>query len=135
MTALAMTREEAMRRLKALLDMSQEDRPISIRRLEKLAGFNSCDLYKISRQAQLSDKAHARLSIAFTLLENDQISIKHRALKGFKNGRRIPSEVTIGTPKPPLVMVKRVRFTPAGAKIEFVPTNPLAFPDLTPKKD
>jgi len=129
-----MDKEEVMRRLKALLDMPVEDRPITVYRLEWLAGLSKCAIYQIVKTGVLGKKTISRLEKAFLIVENDQIVVKKRQfVSGSRPGGSIKAEVEISeVKKPPMVMVRRVHFTKSGIKTELVPTNPLSFPELTP---
>lgn len=127
---------EIVRRLRVLQAMPAEERPISIYRLEYLAGITPNLIYKITKTGRIGVKTVARLSRALSFVENDQVVIeRHRAIAGANPGGSIAAKVTIRRElKPPLVVVKRVTFNGARPRIEFIPTNPLAFPDLTQKR-
>lgn len=130
-----MNKEEALRRIRALTALPPEDRPISIYRFEKLAGLSANVLYAIARTGDLGPKTLVRVSLAFERLENNQFQVgKRKAIAGAKPGGSKKAETVIVPPNPPMVMVRRVHFTATGPKVQLVPTNPLAFPDLTPKK-
>jgi hypothetical protein len=130
-----MDKEEILRRLRALLEMPVEDRPITIYRLERLAGLAKCSIYQIAKSGALGKRGCIRLKKALLILENNQLVVKKRQfIAGSKPGGSEKAEVSISdVKKPPFIMVKRVHFTANGPRIEFIPTNPNSFPDLTPK--
>lgn len=125
-----MTEDEVIRRLRALIAMPAEYRPITLYRLERLAGIAINSVYKIAREGTIGKKNTARLGKAFELVENDQVVVKKNPKA---TGGSEAATVSIGPVKPPMVIIHRVRFTASGAKIEMIPVNPRAFPVLDPK--
>jgi len=116
--------DELVRRVRALLAMPPQKRPISLYYLEMLAGLSGGAAREIAKTGRMREESRIRLERAFTWIENNQVTIKKRP--GGPMGSR-PAEVTIGPPKPPQVTVSVVRFTATGPKIRSVAFNPLAF--------
>ncbi len=117
-----MDQAEIKRRANALLAMPVDDRPITIYRLEMIAGLYPGDLPKVIKSKKLSEKNINRLSRAFELLENNQIPEKNAGSRG--------SSFEITPAKPPEKVVSRLQFTQNGPKIVFQAINPLSFPVL-----
>lgn len=113
---------EIVRRIRALLAMPESERPISVDRLESIAGISDGLVYKIAKSGVMQQKSIVRLSRALELVENDQIAVKMVHKK--------PSQVSIRSPKPPQINVQRVTFVNGRPKIEIIAINPRAFPVL-----
>jgi hypothetical protein len=122
-----MTSDEILRRLRALRKHPKNRRPISLYMVAKLTGIDKSHLYAlIPNRKRLTESTRIRLERAFLLIENNQVSVKK-----FFHGSGKPYEYTIkGEAKPVQKMAKRVRMTPKGPVIEFVPVNPMALPEL-----
>ena len=123
-----MNDEEIVRRLRALIALPPKQRPISVERLEKVAGVADNEVYEVARVGRMQKKTRARLSRALTLVENDQLVIKRGQSNSFPP---VPASVTIRAPQPKQLNVQRVEFTAQGPKVRFVATNPRAFTELT----
>lgn len=121
--------EEIVRRLRALIALPPKQRPISIDRLEKVAGVSDNEVYEVARVGRMQKKTSTRLGRALTLVEGDQLVIKRGQSNSFPP---VPAKVTIRPPQPKQVNVQRVEFTSRGPVVRFVATNPRAFPDLRP---
>lgn len=122
-----MTGDEIKRRLRALVAMPDDERPIKVFQLERLAGLASCGIYKILRDdSELQVRTISKLERALTLVEENRVEYKR-----VRNGARWQkSELLLSPANPPCVAVSRVRFGPNGPKIERVAVNPRAFPVL-----
>ena len=118
-----------MRRLRALIALAPKDRPISINKLELIAGVSDNEVYEVARVGRMQEKTRVRLSRALTLVENDQVVVKRGNGNSFPH---TPPKVTVRAPQPQQRNVQRVTFTSQGPKVEFVATNPRTFPDLRP---
>jgi hypothetical protein len=122
-----MTKDEIVRRLKALIAIAPKLRPISVDKLEHVAGIADNEVHKIAKRGTMQEKTRVRLERALLLVENDQLVFKRGVGTTFPP---TPAKMTIRDPKPPQVNVQRVEFTENGPRIRFVATNPRAFPDL-----
>lgn len=122
-----MTHDEVIRRLRALMDMPPEKRPIPMKQLEKLAGVSPMHTYQVLRgNMKLQAATKAKYEYALTMLENDRFEYKR-----VRNGSRwAKNELILKPAKPPCVAVSRIRITKAGPIIERVAVNPRAFPVL-----
>lgn len=123
---------EIVRRLRALIKMAPKDRPISIDKLELVAGVSDNEVYEVARVGRMQEKTRVRLGRALTLVENDQVVVKRGNGNSFPP---TPPKVTVRAAQPPQVNVQRVTFGVAGPRVEFVATNPRAFPDLRPEPE
>ena len=123
-----MTAAEIVRRLRALVAMEPKKRPVTIDRLERVAGVSDNTVYDICRNGTMQEKTRARMERALTLVENDQLVVKPRS--GTAALFRTKSSESVRAPQPPQVNVKRVVFTENGPKIQIRPVNPLSFPVL-----
>lgn len=121
-----MTDHEILRRLRVLLSMHPDERPISVDRLEKLVGVDDC-VYDAMRRKGFHAQTRIRLARALTLVENDQVVAKRAGIK--------PFEITIRPPQPPVRIVPVIEFSGAPPKIRFLAQNPNAFPEPLVKKD
>jgi hypothetical protein len=121
-----MTRDECMRRLRALIAMPASERPFSIGLLEKLTGISNGHLRRdaIVLNGMYREK-HRQLDRAFTLLENGQAQIK-TGWKAFGPYKVITHE----EPRPVQSMLTRIRITERGPVLDFVAVNKAAFPVL-----
>lgn len=115
-----MNEKEVIRRLRALIRTTPNERPITVDRLESIAGISEGELYTIARRGSMRDSTRARLARALTWVENNQVVVR-------KHPNR-PTEVAIVDPKPPQTIATRVEFTEGGPKVRFVALNPLTFP-------
>src|SRR5258708_11138879 len=120
---------EIVRRLRALIALPPKDRPISINKLELVAGVSDNEVYEVARVGRMQEKTRLRLSRALTLVENDQVVVKRGKGHSFPH---TPPTVTVRAPQPQQRNVQRVTFTSQGPKVEFVAKNPRAFADLRP---
>lgn len=109
--------------------MAPKDRPISINKLELVAGVSDNEVYEVARVGRMQEKTRVRLGRALSLVENDQVVVKRGNGNSFPP---TPPKVTVRAAQPPQVNVQRVTFGMGGPRVEFVATNPRAFPDLTP---
>lgn len=121
-----MDEAEIVRRLRALLEMAPDKRPISITQLEKIAGVADKTVYDICKIGRMQRKTKSRLEKALLLVENDQLVMKR------DSDKRI--NVSIRDPQPKMVIMQRVEFTSTGPKVRSVAANPLSFPDVVAAK-
>lgn len=117
---------EIVRRLKALLALPRGKRPITVDRLEEIAGVAQNTVYEVAKTGRMQKKTRVRLTRALELVENDQLVIKKRP--------NLPTLISLRDPKPPQVVVQRVEFTAKGPKVRLLAINPLAFPELDQTK-
>lgn len=122
-----MTDHEILRRLRVLLAMHPDERPISIDRLEKLVGVEDCVYDAVRGKKSFHVQTRIRIARALTLVENDQVVAKKKHLG--------PYEFTIRPPQPPVKIVPVIQFTGAPPKIRFLAQNPNALPDPLIKQD
>ena len=116
-----MTDGEVVRRLRVLVALPEEARPVSITRLEQVAGMAHGEVYEVARRGTAQPNTFRRLSRALEFVENDQIRVRRRANK--------PSVITIADPKPPQETVMSVRLEADGLKVRTGFHNPRALPD------
>ena len=90
--------QEIVRRLRALIKMAPKDRPISIDRLELVAGVSDNEVYEVARVGRMQEKTRVRLGRALTLVENDQVVVKRGNGNSFPP---TPPKVTVRAPQPP----------------------------------
>lgn len=121
-----MTDHEILRRLRVLLAMHPDDRPISINRLEQLVGVEDC-VYDAVRKKSFHAQTRIRLARALTLVENDQVVVNKKL--------HATPKFTIRPPRPPVKIVPVIHFTGAPPKIRFLAQNPNALPDPLIKQD
>jgi hypothetical protein len=115
-----MTKEEIVRRLRALLATKPEERPIKVERLAHVAGLSLRGLRHIAAEGTMQDASRVRLARALTWVENDQVVVK-------KTPNR-PTVVTIRPPQPPQENVLAVDLTKDGPKVRIKAVNPRTFP-------
>ncbi len=116
-----MTDEEVVRRLRVLIALNPGDRPISIGRLETIAGMAHGEVYEVAKRGTAMPNTFRRLSRALEFVENDQVIVRQRQNK--------PSIVTIGDPKPAQQSVMSVRLESDGLRVRTGFHNPRALPD------
>lgn len=124
-----MSVEEIVRRLRALLALPARQRPISVDKLEKVAGIANNEVYPIAKNGKMQEKTRARLEYALKLVENDQLVIKNS--HGAALFRK-PGTIAVRAPQPPQVTVRRITFTEHGPRVRFEVVNPRAFPQFAP---
>lgn len=124
-----MKASEIVRRARALLALAPDERPVSVQRLEKIAGVADDTLYDVARTGSMQAKTRVRLARAFTLVENDQIRIRQGNRKSIYPAERV-DVVTLVSPRRPMETIMRLAFTKDGPKVRFEAVNPLAFPKL-----
>lgn len=116
-----MTDEEVVRRLRVLVALPGEARPVSITRLEQIAGMAHGEVYEVAKRGTAQPNTFRRLSRALEFVENDQLVIRRRQGK--------PSIITISDPKPPQKAVMSIRIDGAGLRMQTGFENPRALPD------
>jgi len=116
--------EEIIRRVRALIATAPADRPMSVDRVEQLAGLANGVLYEIGKRGTMSAASRSRLARALVWVENDQVQVKRRANK--------PSLIRILDPKPPQEILSSVQMSAGGPRIRFLAVNPRAFPHRAP---
>ena len=123
-----MTAAEILRRLRALIAMEPKKRPVTIDRLERVAGVSDNTVYDICRNGTMQEKTRARMERALTLVENDQLVVKPRS--GTAALFRTKSSESVRAPQPPQVNVQRVTFTERGPRVVTTAVNPRTFPEF-----
>ncbi len=103
---MSLTNEEIIRRLTVLHKMKRKKRPFSFVRLAELTGLRSDNITAVvvKQRVELSPKYR-------NLLEHALLQVEREAKQK---------------------MATRVRMTPTGPVLEFVPINPNALPVLPP---
>ena len=119
-----MNEVEIVRRVRALVATPPDRRPISVDRVEQLAGLGNGVLYEIGKRGTMSAATRSRLARALVWVENDQVHVKRRANK--------PSLIRILDPKPPQEVLSSVQMTTKGPRVRFLAVNPRAFPHRAP---
>lgn len=101
--------EEIVKRLRHLVDLPPDKRPISVHKLGRVAGVQDHVIYKIHKNGTMQPKTKVRMEKALTWLENG-----------------------MDEQQPKQVIVRRVTFTSKGPRISMVTRNPLALTPLDP---
>lgn len=112
---------EIVRRLRVLVALNPEDRPISIGRLEQIAGMAKGEVYEVAKRGTAQPNTFRRLSRALEFVENDQIQVQRRQNK--------QSIITIGDPKPAQEAVMSVKLENGVPRVRTGFHNPRALPD------
>lgn len=115
-----MNEKEVIRRLRAIVALPRESRPIPLSRLEQLAGLSDGELYTIEKRGTLSERTRIRLAKALSWVENDQVVVK-------KTPNR-PTVISIVEPKPPCEIEPHVHISTEGVRIRYRALNPRTFP-------
>lgn len=118
-----------LRRLRALIALPEGERPISIGRLERLAGVSENEVYKVARRGTMIERTRLGLARALTLVENDQLVYRQGNRKSIYKAERA-DRVEQRAPRPPQKNVSRLAFTSSGPRVVFDAVNPRAFPKL-----
>ena len=118
-----MSKEEIIRRLRVLEAIPYGERPVSFRRIAKLAGMSGQHgqlrgNHKAAFDENMRASTQARLSQALTWIENNQVGVKRK------------SDLTIRAPAPRCEMRMRYRVTEKGFEVVKVAVNPLALPSV-----
>jgi len=124
-----MTAKEILRRIRALVAMHPSERPISLDRLEQLAGINGEVAHMLRGKGSMHERTRIRLSRALEWVENDQVVVGK--VQGKRGGGSTSASVHLRAPQPPQVTVRQIQFTSSGPKVRFVALNPNAFPKLS----
>lgn len=124
-----MTPDEIRRRLRALIALPKDERPISIDRLEQVAGVSENAVYTVARGEAMQERTRVRLAKALLLVENDQVVIRRGNRTSIEPDER-RDRILTRAPRPPMQTHTRLAFTPAGPKVVFEAVNPRAFPKL-----
>lgn len=122
-----LAKDEIVRRIRALMEIPERERPISIHTLHKLCGLDPMgrELWRVARNGDLGKGLQIRISRGLELLENNQFDI---VLLG-KNARQGIRVDILDTPRPPVKIENRVQISPDGVKMVRYAYNPLTFPD------
>src|SRR2546430_14120828 len=102
--------------------MAPKDRPISVNKLELVAGVSDNEVYEVARVGRMQEKTRLRLGRALTLIENDQVLVKRGNGNSFPPTP--PKATALAKAQPPQVNSQRGAFTAAGARGEFVAPKP-----------
>ena len=124
-----MKADEVLRRIRAVIALPADERPISIDRLEQVAGVGDNEVYKVARAGTMQARTRMRLAKALTLVENDQLVIMPGNRKSIYPEERRDWILT-RPPRPPMQTHARLAFTSGGPKVVFEAVNPRAFPKL-----
>lgn len=122
-----LSKEEILRRIRALMDLPERERPISIHALHKLCGIDPLtrELWRIARMGDFGKGMQIRISRGLKLLENNQFEVVLLG-KHANKGTRIE---VLDTPRPPVKIENRLQISPDGVKMVRYAYNPLSFPD------
>jgi hypothetical protein len=118
-----------MRRLKVLVDMPAEDRPISIYRLEKLAKLYPRYIYvMVNHHERLCGKVARRLGRVLEAVENGQVVVEAQPKVDGKVKNMFGTQTVriVDKKNPPQKMARRIVFTAKGPKVVNVVFNPNA---------
>lgn len=121
-----MTPDELKRRCNALLDTHPAERPVSVRRLQEIAGVDNQAIWMYAHgKSDPNGKHYIRLDRAFRLLENGQIGKVRTGKQGPPSYAIIAREA-----QPEQRLGWQLRITPAGIRSGFSARNPNAFTAL-----
>ena len=126
---------EVKRRIKALYEMPEERRPISMKRFIELCGLDHRQGYRIaSGRETVGPKMIKRLSEVLELLEQGRVKVTR--VRDNKGRRAWDKAVIEVLPKedahPPQEIRHIIAVTPNGVKMAREAVNPAAFPKGAP---
>lgn len=125
-----MTSEEIFRRLRVLVDMDPDKRPIPLARLERLAKLWPRYIYKIvHHHERINESVRKRLSRALTLVENGQVVVDPQPRRDGKIKNLFAEQPIriLDKPNPPQCIARRITFGDDGKpKVVSVVYNPAA---------
>jgi len=125
-----MTSDEILMRLRVLVEMPHDKRPISIAALERLAKVAPKYIYvMVHHHERINGSVRRRLSRALTLVENGQVQIEPQMRNGGKNKNNFTKQEirVLDSPNPPQCIARRITFGNDGKpKVVSFVFNPAA---------